>query len=185
MCENQSARIILSECERALNAIDAQQSAALIHEIVTASKVYFIGVGRVMLSLEAICKRMAHLGISAHCVGEINEPAMTNEDLLIVASGSGESIIPKAITAKAKSFGARVAWIGSNSQSSIAAMADVKVRIPVQTKLKLADELTSVQPLTSLFEQALLLFGDAIAMDIVREKKLDLDSLWECHANLE
>ena len=36
-----------------------------------------------------------------------------------------------------------------------------------------------------LFEQSLLLVGDAIAMSMVRKRDIDLDSLWEYHANLE
>lgn len=43
----------------------------------------------------------------------------------------------------------------------------------------------SQQPMTSLFEQSLLLVGDAIAMSMVRKRDIDLDSLWEYHANLE
>ena len=33
-------------------------------------------------------------GIKAHCVGEINEPAIKKDDLLIVGSGSGGSLFP-------------------------------------------------------------------------------------------
>ena len=43
----------------------------------------------------------------------------------------------------------------------------------------------SQQPMTSLLEQSLLLVGDAIAMSMVRKRDIDLDSLWEYHANLE
>ena len=39
----------------------------------------------------------------------------------------------------------------------------------------------SEQPMTSLFEQSLLLVGDAIAMSLVRKQDIDLDSLWEFH----
>ncbi len=39
--------------------------------------------------------------------------------------------------------------------------------------------------MTSLFEQSLLLLGDAIAMSLVRKQGIDLDSLLEFHANLE
>ncbi len=64
-------------------------------------------------------------------------------------------------------------------------MADVTVRIPVRTKLALEDELDSSQPMTSLFEQTLLLYGDSLAKVILEEKKLDLHKLWQYHANLE
>jgi len=39
--------------------------------------------------------------------------------------------------------------------------------------------------MTSLFEQTLLLYGDAVARVIVERKALDLTSLWQYHANLE
>ena len=47
-------------------------------------------------------KRFAHLGIKAHCVGEINEPAIKKDDLLIVGSGSGGSLFPLGIAKKAR-----------------------------------------------------------------------------------
>ena len=62
---------------------------------------------------------------------------------------------------------------------------DFFVRIPVQTKLALPGEIPSVQPMTSLFEQCLLLLGDSIALMMVEEKAIDMPSLWQYHANLE
>lgn len=103
---------ILSECQQALKAIDSQQTQQLLDAIVEAKQVFFIGVGRVLLSLEAVAKRLAHLGVDTHVVGEITEPAITPDDLLIVGSGSGESLVPVAIAQKAVSLGARVAYVG-------------------------------------------------------------------------
>ena len=59
------------------------------------------------------------------------------------------------------------------------------VRIPVRTKNYLEDEIDSIQPMTSLFEQSLLLFGDVVAKMIIDERGLDMKSLWRYHANLE
>lgn len=185
MTINDYAQVILDECSKALASVDEKECRKLTEAITAAEKVFFIGVGRVLLSLEAICKRLAHLGIDAHIVGEITEPAITERDLLIIASGSGESIVPKAIALKAAELGAKLAWIGSNSESTIAKISDIRVRIPVQTKLCLEDEIKSAQPMTSLFEQSLLILGDTIAMELVHEKELDLPSLWNYHANLE
>lgn len=181
----ESKEVVIQECSAALKKIDDAQSQSLITAILEADQVFFVGVGRVLLSLQAICKRLAHLGIRTHYVGEITEPAITEHDLLIVGSGSGETVFPVAIAKKAKSIGAKVAWIGSNTQSTVAELADYTVRIPVQSKLGLADELPSKQPMTSLFEQTLLLYGDAIAGVILERKNLNLKDLWEFHANLE
>ena len=131
--------MIAEECQKALQKIDEEQSQQLVEAILNADEVFFIGVGRVMLSLQAICKRFAHFGIKAHCVGEITEPAITDKDLLIVGSGSGETLFPVAIAQKAKKIGTKVAWIGSNQESTIAKLADYKVRIPVQSKLNKPD----------------------------------------------
>jgi len=38
---------------------------------------------------------------------------------------------------------------------------------------------------SSLFEQTLLLLGDAVALMIVERRKLNLKDLWQYHANLE
>ena len=183
ICEAKA--IVAQECTAALDKISDAQSEEFIEAILAADKVFFVGVGRVLLSLQAICKRFAHLGIGAHYVGEITEPAITDKDLLIVGSGSGESLFPVAIAKKTKALGAKVAWIGSNAHSTIAELADYQVRIPVQSKLACPDELRSQQPMTSLFEQTLLLYGDAVARVIVERKALDLTSLWQYHANLE
>lgn len=176
---------VLAELRATLHQIDPDQLEKLIDLICTSDKVFFVGVGRVMLSLQAMTKRLAHLGIDTHYVGEITEPAIGGNDLLIVGSGSGESLFPVGIAKKAKSLGATIVHIGSNPNGSISAVTDLMVRVPVRTKLNLPDEIDSVQPMTSLFEQSLLLLGDVIAGLIIQKKGLDLKSLWQYHANLE
>lgn len=176
---------VIKEINNTLASISDQEVEKLYEEIEQAHRVFFVGVGRVLLSLEAVAKRLAHLGIDTVIVGQITEPAITDNDLLIVGSGSGESIFPLSIAKKAKNFNARVAHIGSNPNSSMNEFTDCFVRIPVQTKLNLPGEIASVQPMTSLFEQSLLLLGDTLALMMVEEKKIDMPSLWQFHANLE
>lgn len=177
--------IVLSECQKILMAVSEEDTKVLIDKIMSAEKVFFVGVGRVMLSLKAVAKRLAHIGIDTHIVGEITEPAIKRGDVLIAASGSGESIFPKEIAKKAKALGAEVIMIGSNRESTLATVADYMVRVPTNTKMKFADEIASQQIMTSLFEQFLLLYGDIIAKIIVEKNNIDMDSLWEYHANLE
>lgn len=166
-----AAGVVIGECQTALDKVDAEKTQAFIELVTNVGKVFFIGVGRVKLELEAIAKRFVHLGIDAHIVGDINEPAMTERDVLIVGLGSGESLIPVAIAKKAKSLGGKIVHIGSNANSTLAPIIDLMIRIPVQTKLYLDDEIKSTQPMSSLFEQTLLLWGDAVAGMIVSQKK--------------
>ena len=177
--------LVMRECEKILLSVQEEDTDYLIQRILSADKVFFVGVGRVMLSLQAIAKRLAHLGICTHVVGEITETAIQKGDLLIAASGSGESIVPKEIARKAKAIGAEVIMIGSNRESTLASIADYMVRVPTNTKMKHSDEIPSEQIMTSLFEQFLLLYGDILAKIIVERNHLDMNSLWEFHANLE
>lgn len=176
---------IVTEIRESLMAVDHREVEALIDEIIRAERVFFVGVGRVKLALECIAKRLAHIGIDTVVVGQITEPALTDADLLIVGSGSGESLYPLGIAGKAAQFGATVAHIGSNTSSSMRQHATLFVRVPVQTKLGLPDEIVSIQPMTSLFEQCLLLLGDAIALMLVDRSDTPLHGLWRHHANLE
>lgn len=179
------AQDIMEECRRALLIVDPGQTEEFLTAVCQAENIFFIGIGRVMLSLQAIAKRWAHIGLKTHVVGEITEPAITPADLLIVGSGSGESLVPVAIARKAKDQGAKIGYIGSNIHSTAASLADVIVRIPVRTKLSLPDEIFSAQPMTSLFEQALLLYGDTLTAILIDRKRIVLEDLWLQHANLE
>ena len=161
-----ASTLVLNECREAMSKVDEQKTQKFIEMVTTAEKVFFIGVGRVKMELEAIAKRLNHLGVSTHIVGDVNEPAMTDKDVLIVGSGSGESLVPVA-------------------KSSLAPITDLMIRIPVQTKLYLDDEIKSNQPMSSLFEQALLIWGDTVACMMVNQKKIELKKLWQYHANLE
>lgn len=183
---SQAREAVIAELNRTLSSIDTGQLERLRDEILKAEQVFFVGVGRVMLSLQSICKRLAHLGIKAHYVGEITEPAITKDDLLIVGSGSGASLFPLGIAKKARdSVNCRIVHIGSNPTSEMKDIADFMVRIPVRTKLYLDDEIDSCQPMTSLFEQSLLLMGDILAKMIIDERNINMKDLWRYHANLE
>ena len=177
---------VLAELKKPMESIDPASLERLVDEVLKADQVFFVGVGRVMLALQCICKRFAHLGIRAHCVGEINEPAIKKDDLLIVGSGSGGSLFPLGIARKARaSVDCTIVHIGSNPNSEMKDIADFMVRIPVRTKNYLEDEIDSCQPMTSLFEQSVLLLGDVLAKMIIEQRHLDKRSLWQYHANLE
>lgn len=182
---NQVQKEIIEEISNTLGQISSERITELLIEIKKADKVFFVGVGRVLLSLKAVAKRLAHLGIKTYVVGQITEPAITENDLLIVGSGSGESAFPLIIAKKAKEYNARVAHIGANPNCSMKEFSDHFVKIPVSTKLQLPNEIQSVQPMTSLFEQSLLLLGDTLALMLIREQNIDMPSLWQYHANLE
>ncbi|RWZ54605.1 SIS domain-containing protein [Halobacillus fulvus] len=178
-------KTITDEITQTLANVNSEDVDRLLEEINKADKVFFVGVGRVLLSLQSIAKRLAHLGVQTFVVGQITEPAITDKDLLIVGSGSGETQFPLIIAKKAKEFNARVAHIGTNPDCSMSQYSDVFIRLPISSNADTPGEVKSNQPMKSLFEQSLLVFGDTLALMMVTEKNIELQSLWEYHANLE
>lgn len=181
-----NAELVLNELNKALLKVDQNEVYSLIEELNKAEKIFFIGVGRVMTMLQCIAKRLKHIGYDTYIVGETTEPPITDKDLLIVGSGSGSTLIPSGIAKKAKSFGARIAHIGAIPDNPLKDITDVFVRIPVKSKQNLPDQVDSNQPMTSLFEQSLLLLGDTITLTILDMKDEPVnESMWSNHANLE
>lgn len=175
---------VVQEIEHTLGQVNSSEVEELIDMIARCDRVFFVGVGRVLLSLESIAKRLNHLGIETVVVGQITEPAITERDLLIVGSGSGATGVPLFIARKAKSFKAKVAHIGMEADSPMAEFEDLFVQLPASSKRDRPGSV-SIQPMTSLFEQCLLLLGDVMALMMVNRKELDLGTLWRHHANLE
>ena len=172
----ETREIVLSELQAVFASIDPAQVEKMAEMICE----------RVLLMMQAFEKRLNHLGIDSYYVGEINEPAITDRDLLIVGSGSGESVVPVAMVKVASKFKPKIIHIGSNPQSSMTPYEDLFVRIPCSTKLNLDDEIKSRQIMSSLFEQSVLLLADMTAMLIADHKNItDLHSLWRKHANIE
>lgn len=182
---NEKCGIITDEIKAVLQRVKAEEVDILINEILRAEKVFLIAVGRVFLSLQCFGKRLNHLGVNVHVVGSIAEKAITERDLLLVASGSGESIVPRAIAEKAKKLNARIGIITAAPVSTIRSMADFAVRLPCPTKTNTPDIVQSAQPMSTLFDQSLHIFGDAVAMLIQERKALRSEDLWKNHANLE
>ena len=168
---------VLQELQTVFANVKEEEVLALTAAICEAESVFVVGVGRVLLMLQAFVKRLNHLGIEATYVGAVDEPAITENDLLIVGSGSGESAVPLAIVKIARTH---------HASSSMTPYEDLFIRIPCSTKLNLQDEIKSQQVMSSLFEQSLLLLADMVALLIVDKKQItDLHALWKKHANLE
>lgn len=70
--------------------------------ILSKQNVSFVGAGRTGLALKMTAMRFMHLGFKVHVVGETTTPAILENDLLIVGSGSGTTSTLVLATEKAK-----------------------------------------------------------------------------------
>jgi|TARA_B110000037_G_scaffold219424_1_gene284551 6-phospho-3-hexuloisomerase len=194
------SKIIINEISDVILSIPESQTQELIEQITKSQRIFLIAVGRVNLSLQCFGKRLSHLGFKVELVGSLTEKPATKKDLLIVASGSGESIIPLNIAKKAKKIGCKILHITSAKKSTIRKLADYVVEIKSPTKLKkynskknekesLSDSASktkkSIQPMSTIFDQVLHIYGDLVVIQIIDKMKINKINLWKYHANLE
>ena len=183
---NEHAALIIKELQETMEGIDERDLKDLVAEMSRPGRrVFLMGVGRVLISLKAWVKRMKHLGIDINFVGDETEMPMRDGDLLVVASSSGESALPKAIAGIAKRYDGMVFYLGCNPQSTLAKMADRHLYLKGRTKLALPGEYPSRQPMSTLFEQQLYLLGDVISLQIMDDRHLSEADIKDRHANLE
>lgn len=176
----------LAEC---VSQVDPSQLNALMEEICSASKVYSCGAGRSLLQMRCFAMRLMHLGFTSYVVGDTTTPAFEAGDFLIAASASGATSGVISIAKKAKSLGGRVAVLTTRPESELAELADLVVCVPAQT-----DKVPSVAgeegrktvfPGGSMFEQSVLIIGDALVVPLAERRGVPLNRMFALHANLE
>lgn len=164
--------------------IDARQLAVFASEIRLADRVFVAGAGRSGLVLRMAAMRLMHLGLTVHVAGDTTTPAISSDDLLLVASGSGTTQgVVRAAEAAAKA-GARVAALTTDPGSPLADLSDAVVIIPAPQKTDHGTA-ASRQYSGSLFEQVLFLATEAIFQTLWENEDVTAEKLWLRHANLE
>lgn len=177
---------ILKELCRTLEAIDPTEVTALIEAIGRASRIFVAGAGRSGLVMRGFAMRLMHLGRIVHVVGESTTPAITDDDLLLIGSGSGATAGPLQNAQTASSVGATIALVTIRNESPIGRLADHSLSIQAPTpKLEQATGFRSVQPMGSLFEQSLGLLLDALIIQLMAQTDQDQSAMFGRHANLE
>lgn len=176
-----------SELAETLAKVNPAEADALMNEIHSAKTVFLAGAGRSLLALRAFAMRLMHIGLTAHLVGDTVTPALREGDLLLIGSGSGETGGLVNMAKKAKQLKGRLAVVSIFPDSTLGKMADVMVRIPAYTdKLpESPDNRRCTLPGGSMFEQAILLLGDAMIIPLSEKTGTPTDRAFARHANLE
>ncbi len=177
---------IAEEIGNTATGVSDQGAERLTERILKSKKVFVAGAGRSGLMMQAFAMRLMHMGFESHVVGETLTPAIENGDLLIIGSGSGETESLLVMAKKAKQVGAHLVLITIFSQSSIGMHSDEVITISATTaKAAEQAEVDSIQPKGSLFEQAMLIFCEALVLMLLKKMQMDYSKLMQRHANLE
>jgi 6-phospho-3-hexuloisomerase len=182
-----SLRLVISEVDRAVRAVvesDPDGLDAVADLVSGAERVFVHGAGRSGLALRMTAMRLMHLGLTVHVVGEVTSPAIGEGDVLLTASGSGTTAGIVSAAEAAVEAGARVAAVTTASSSPLADAASAVVVVPAAEKLDRSGS-ASAQYAGGLFEQVVVLVGDALFHALWQRSGQSADDMWPRHANLE
>lgn len=176
-----------TELADTLKRIDKSQIEELTAAIRQSNRIFVAGAGRSLLMLKGFAMRLMHIGFEVYVVGDVTTPAFLSGDLLLLASASGETNSLVSNASKAKTYEGRVITLTVFEQSTLADLSDKVVRIPAYTdKLPASQEnKKGILPGGSTFEEAVLVLGDALIVELAQEHKIDTDKAFVKHANLE
>jgi 6-phospho-3-hexuloisomerase len=84
-------KLVLNEITSVLDKVEDFEVEQMISEILNSNKIVVCGAGRVGMAIRGFGMRLGHLGFTAFTLGDSTVPSIAHSDLLIVASGSGET----------------------------------------------------------------------------------------------
>jgi len=170
--------------------------SVLVSELAAAAarggRVFVHGVGREGLMMRALCMRLAHLGLPAHCVGDVTAPPAGGGDLLVASAGPGAFSTVDAICGVARGAGARVLLLTARPEGEFPRLqADVVAHLPAQT---MADEEEAAAesapsraklPMGSLYEGAMFVLFEMVVLELTRVLGQSPSQMRARHTNLE
>lgn len=164
------------------SGFDEASVSRLVDYVAGSEKVFVYGAGRSGMVGRCFAQRLMHIGLSCFFLGETLTPAFTRRDLLVVVSGSGETVSAVALAQAAKRLGGRVAAVTSHSESTLAKLSDLVIKAVGKTKLM---EYESVAPFTSLFDATALALLDGVVREVMARRGVREADIAEAHATVE
>jgi len=175
-------QIVVDENRRVLEAVPEKDIDRLIGEIEKAQTIQLYAMGRMQASMRGFAMRLKHMGFDAYVVFDTTTPVIGPGDLLIV--NCAVTALELEVIKLAKQAGARVCTIGAHPENEHGRLADVTVLVPGQI-FGTPPEVSSVQPMASLLEQALFLFEDVVALLLIQKRGISMAEMQRRHTNLE
>jgi 6-phospho-3-hexuloisomerase len=147
-------------------------------------KFFLLASGRSAFILQCFATRLVHLGADVFMVTNLGSiPALTNDDILIVLSGSGTTSIVVSLLKNyvntAKPFG--IVSITSHPETIIGRVGDITIRLKGRSKrdqVDFHDDTAILTPEGTMFEIAAFVYLDAIIAELaIKMGKTNADML--------
>ena len=169
---------ILNEVSQALNQVNEVEFDGLCQSLLAARKIFVTGQGRSGFVARAFAMRLMHLGLDSRFTGETTTPRIGIDDLLVAVSRSGERQVTCSHLKTAKQAGAGAVVVTGHKEATAASLGSFTIVLD-------PDEIQTQQVGGSLFEQAALVYLDAVAAALQDKLGQSNQDMMARHANLE
>ena len=165
-----------------LNSVSLEDVKKVEKLFLSSERVFVYGAGRSGLVAKAFAIRLVHLGYQTFVIGETITGPVQKGDLVIIVSGSGETI-PAVMTAEiAHDLGAKVVSVTGKKNSGIAKFADITLYISASCN---DVDRKKYAPLGTLFEATVWVLFDGIIADLLESKNETEKDMRSRHATLQ
>src|SRR4051812_9526647 len=180
----------VAELGRVATRIDDAQVDAFMSAIERAPRIFVVGAGREGLSTKAFAMRLTHLGKPTHWIWDDTTPGIAKDDLLIVVSGGGSIGHIDYVFDRAVEAGAEIAVVtgdpsGVTPQKAQGIKHGSVLFLPAAVYKGKAEVVASTQPMGNLFEQALFILFDQIAVALAQRMGISSSAMEARHHNVE
>nr|MDO8134170.1 6-phospho-3-hexuloisomerase [Candidatus Njordarchaeum guaymaensis] len=173
---------ILTHLEKFHDAFNPDIVDKIASMMSSSERVFSYGAGRSGLVARCFAQRLMHLGLKSYFLGETITPSLNRDDILLVVSGSGETLSSATFIREARNIGAKTIALTSKKDSTLGRIANLVSIIPGKTK---TDKYESAAPFTSLFDISALVFLDCLASELMKKLGVTEEDILKRHATIE
>jgi 6-phospho-3-hexuloisomerase len=182
MCFDEAFSEILTHLGKFHDSFDPKIVDKITGLLSSSDRIFSYGAGRSGLVARCFAQRLMHLGLKSYFLGETITPSLSNDDILLIVSGSGETLSSATFIREARNIGVKTIAITSKKDSTVGKIANLVSVVPGKTKV---DKYESAAPFTSLFDISALVFLDCLASELMRKLGVTEDDIVRRHANIE
>jgi 6-phospho-3-hexuloisomerase len=175
----------LGDLAQVFKRVGDNDAEALVDAVVKAKRVVVFGCGREGLQMRGFAMRLFHAGRDVAVWGDMTMPPVGPGDLLFVSAGPGYLATAHVLVDLARKAGATTALVTAQPGGELARHVDIVVVVPAQTMADDQGGGTSVLPMGSLFETALMLFFELVILKLRPRIGETSETMRARHANLE
>jgi len=175
----------VAELGRVAARIDDAQVDAFMAAIQRAPRIFVVGAGREGLSAKAFAMRLTHLGKPTHWIWDDTTPGIAKGDLVILVSGGGSIGHIDYVFDRAAEAGGEIAVVTGDPGGVTPKKAKLILFLPAAVYKGKAEVEPSTQPMGNLFEQALFILFDQVAVALAARMGISKVEMEARHRNVE